>query len=282
MVNNDDQYLWQSGKEESFPKINIVQLLLGVTKFLFFLNFTLFFIPIFLISKFFYKYTGVKSPMLIVRKFWSLVSLRICGLRLRLKGQLSTQANILVSNHVSWIDILVIQSVTDVIFIAKHEVIKWPGLGFLARLADTLFVERNPHKIVKYSHEIRKIMSKGYVVCFFPEGTSSDGLRVLKFRSSFFQLAYSNESVDSNSSIHIQPLSLFYSPKDANENIDFYGWWGSMSLFSHIVKVLCLSSGSVTLKFHHLLSSKDYQNRKDFANDAKRIIEYEIVDNLSN
>ena len=280
MENHDDRYLWDSDKEAPFPEITIVQAFLGLLKCVFFLPFTLFLIPVFLVCKFLYKNTGVKLPMLTIRKSWSLVALRLCGLHLHVKGSLSPKAGFLVCNHVSWLDILVIQSVVDVIFIAKYEVNTWPGLGFLARLADTLFVERKAQKIGYYSAEANKIMSTGDVICFFPEGTSSDGLRVLKFRSGFFEIAYSDASGDNRPSVFIQPLSLFYLPHRIDENSDFYGWWGNMSLFVNLIKVLCLSSGSVTLKFHDLLKSTKFQDRKHLAAKVERIIGDEIGKNI--
>ena len=281
MEKSDDRYLWDAEKEQFFPKISICQGLVGLTKFLFFLPFTLSLIPLFLILKIFYRWTGVKIPMLVVRQFWSRVGLKLCGLNLRVQGRLSSKVSIVVCNHISWLDILVIQSVTDVVFVAKSEVKTWPGFGFLAQLADTLFVERKPQKIEFHSKEAEKIMSMGNTICFFPEGTSSDGLRVLKFRSGFFQLAYGNVLGKYNSAIHIQPLSLFYAPHGGDKDSDFYGWWGSMSLFSHIIKILCQSSGTATLKFHHLLSSGDFENRKRLASEAEKVIGDEVAYNIS-
>ena len=63
-----------------------------------------------------------------------------------------------------------------------------PGLGFLASIANTIFIDRNPQKISEDSHLIKKIIKKGAFICFFPEGTSTDGLRVLKFKSGFFSI----------------------------------------------------------------------------------------------
>tara|TARA_B100000902_G_C27285877_1_gene904386 strand:+ start:747 stop:1601 length:855 start_codon:yes stop_codon:yes gene_type:complete len=280
MEKQDDRYLWESEKEESFPKIKFVQFFVGLTRLFFFLPFTLSLIPMFLVCKFLYKKTGIKIPMLTVRQFWSFASLRLFGLRLRVQGKQDFDAGILVCNHVSWLDILAIQSSSDVVFVAKSEVKTWPGLGFLAKLADTLFVERKPQKIEMHSREAEEIILTGETLCFFPEGTSSDGLRVLKFRSGFFQLAYNSLPENLTSDTHIQPLSLFYLPNGTSESKDFYGWWGSMSLFAHIVKVLCLSSGSIQLKFHTLISSNDYPTRKHLAKAAETVIRNEIECNI--
>ena len=280
MEKQDDRYLWESEKEDSFPEIKFFQFFVGLARLFFFLPFTLALIPIFFMCKFLYIKTGIKLPMLTIRQFWSFASLRLFGLRLRVHGKQDFDAGILVCNHVSWLDILAIQSASDVVFVAKSEVKTWPGLGFLAKLADTLFVERKPQKIEMHSREAEEIILMGETLCFFPEGTSSDGLRVLKFRSGFFQLAYNSVLENLTSGFQIQPLSLFYSPNRTSESKDFYGWWGSMSLFAHIVKVLCLSSGSIQLKFHTLIASKDYPTRKHLAAAAETVIRNEINCNI--
>ncbi len=280
MESPDDKYLWEAEREEPFPEISILQGFLGIIKLLFFLPFTLALIPIFLLFKYLYYKAGIKVPMLLIRKFWSRVALKLCGLQLFVNGQCFSRVCIVVSNHVSWLDILAIQSVTDVIFVAKSEVQTWPGLGFLAQLADTLFVERKPQKIGFHSKEAEEIMSTGESICFFPEGTSSDGLRVLKFRSGFFQLAYGNGTEQKSRVTYIQPLSLFYKPKGNDKSVDFYGWWGSMSLLSHMIKILCKSSGSITLKFHEQLRSDNFRTRKHLAGQAEKIIGDEIARNV--
>ena len=157
-----------------------------------------------------------------------------------------------------------------------------PGLGFLASIANTVFIDRNPQKISKDSFILRKEIEKGKLVCFFPEGTSTDGLRVLKFKPGFFQLLFDNIY---NKNIHIkkvQPLSIYYKVYNKNLSKDFYGWWGSMGIIPHIAKILCLSSGSVELKFHNPLNSEEFNNRKEIALTAENTIANYISFQLSN
>ena len=185
MEKPDDRYLWDAGKEESFPEISILQGLAGLVKFLFFLPFTLFLILLFLIFKILYRWSGVKFPMLAVRKLWSRATLKLCGLKLRVQGCLSPEVRIVVCNHVSWLDILAIQSVIDVVFVAKSEVKNWPGLGFLAKLADTLFVERKPQKIGLHSKEAAKTISMGKTICFFSVSKISSNLAFIILKINF-------------------------------------------------------------------------------------------------
>ena len=280
MENPDEKYLWKTDKEEFFPKLTVYELAIGFLRFLIFISFTLCSIPLFLLAKLFFNQTGIKKPMVAIRRYWSLVTLRLCSLKIKVKGTFSSDVCLVVCNHISWLDILAIQSIADVVFVAKYDVKNWPGLGFLAKLANTLFVERNPQKIGLHSQQANVILSNGNSICFFPEGTSSDGLRVLKFRSGFFQLAFNNTLEKKVNVINIQPLSIFYEPKNSDMSIDFYGWWGNMSLFLNILKVLCKSSGIISLNFHTLLKSDSFLDRKQLASKAEDIIRAELRLNI--
>ena len=282
MKKNEDIYTWDKDKIESYPTISLSKILIGCSRFIVFLPVTIFFVLIFLIFKFFLKPLKLYSPIFFVRKVWSFLILRLFGLELKVVGKQSLNSKIFVCNHISWTDILVIQSVIDIIFIAKSEVKKMPGLGFLASIANTIFIDRNPQKISEDSHFIKKIIKKGAFICFFPEGTSTDGLRVLKFKSGFFQLLFDKNLNIKNEHNTVQPLSIYYKVNNKKLSKDFYGWWGSMSIITHIVKILCLSSGSVILKFHTPLDSKDFSNRKELTTAVESIISEDISDQILN
>ena len=237
---------------------------------------------IYLFFKAFFKPLKLYSPIFFIRKLWSLLILGLFGLKLKVVGKQSNNSKIFVCNHISWTDILVIQSVIDIIFIAKSEVKKMPGLGFLASIANTIFIDRNPLKISEDSHLIKKIIKKGASICFFPEGTSTDGLRVLKFKSGFFQLLFDKNLNIKNECSTVQPLSIYYMINNKKLSKDFYGWWGSMSIISHIIKILCLSSGSVILKFHKPLDSKNFNNRKELTIAVESIISEDISNQILN
>ena len=221
MQKNNKSYLWSTDKIEKFPSIRAAQGAYALLKIVIFLGITFLLIPIFLACKFVYKLFRIKIPMILIRKIWSNTTLGLCGLTLRIRGAPEYNANIMVSNHVSWLDILVLQSVCDIVFIAKSEVRNWPGLGFLAKLADTIFVDRTPQKITSYTKKAQRVISSGETLFFFPEGTSSDGLRVLKFHSSFFQLAIDNEAQGDNPPNKLQPISIYYKPYKIGEEADF-------------------------------------------------------------
>mgnify|MGYP001437110570 FL=1 len=282
MKNLEEKYTWEKENVDEIPPIGFFHVLKGLLRLLVFLPLTIFLVIIFLIFKAILKPLNLNYPVFLIRKSWSVLILRLFGLKLKVIGKQSYNSTIFVSNHISWTDILVIQSVLDIIFVAKSDVKKMPGLGFLASIANTVFIDRNPQKISKDSLILKKKIEKGELICFFPEGTSTDGLRVLKFKSGFFQLLFDGIYNQNKYIKKVQPLSIYYKVHNKNLSKDFYGWWGSMSIISHITKILCLSSGSVELKFHDSLNSEEFNDRKEIALAAENTIAKYISFQLSN
>ena len=282
MKNLEEKYTWEKENIDEIPPIGFFHALKGLLRLLVFLPLTIFLVIIFLIFKAILKPLNLNYPVFLIRKSWSVLILRLFGLKLKVIGKQSYNSTIFVSNHISWTDILVIQSVLDIIFVAKSDVKKMPGLGFLAGIANTVFIERNPQKISKDSLILKKKIEKGELICFFPEGTSTDGLRVLKFKSGFFQLLFDGIYNQNKYIKKVQPLSIYYKVHNKKLSKDFYGWWGSMSIISHITKILCLSSGSVELKFHDSLNSEEFNDRKEIALAAENTIAKYISFQLSN
>jgi 1-acyl-sn-glycerol-3-phosphate acyltransferase len=97
---------------------------------------------------------------------------------------------LLVANHLSYLDIVLLSSLTPCVFVAKNEVKDWPVFGWFARLAGTVFVDRNDRRDAARANElIRSALREGALVVLFPEGTSSNGSTVLPFKSSLLQAA---------------------------------------------------------------------------------------------
>src|SRR6185437_10330582 len=138
----------------------------------------------------------------------------LCSLlriRVRVSGvPVRNRAVLFVSNHVSWADILVIGSIAPVAFVAKREVASWPLVGITAKLQRTVFVDRaRRHQTGAAVSEIVKRLADGISVVLFAEGTSSDGNRVLPFRSALLG-AVEETSTHVEADILIQPMSISY------------------------------------------------------------------------
>ncbi len=144
------------------------------------------------------------------------------------------RAVLYVSNHVSWVDIVVIGSITPVAFVAKSEVRKWPLVGITAQMQRTVFVERaRRHQVAEAVDEIVKRLASGTSVVLFAEGTSSDGNRVLPFRSALVGAAAQDAG-----QIVIQPMSICYTGLHGipmgRQHRPLVAWYGDLDFMPHI------------------------------------------------
>jgi lyso-ornithine lipid O-acyltransferase len=161
----------------------------------------------------------------------------LLGIRVRVTGQPTRERAVLyVSNHVSWVDIVVIGSVTPVAFVAKSEVRKWPLVGITAKMQRTVFVDRNRrHQAAAAVNEIVKRIASGTSVVLFAEGTSSDGNRVLPFRSA---LLGAIERAAAQGGILIQPMSISYTNLHGipmgRRHRPLVAWYGDLDFMPHI------------------------------------------------
>lgn len=213
-----------------------------------------------------------------VARLWSRVCLLLCGMRLRITGT-PVAAGALVANHSSWLDILALRSVRLVYFVSKAEVANWPGVGFLTRITGTVFIERRRSQAKAQEVILRERIAAEQLLCFFPEGTSTDGLRVLAFKSSLFSAFFLNGA---GAHLLVQPVTLRYR---ANRGLDlpdnFYGWWGDMGFESHIWDVLTRSvRGEVDVIFHPAVDPRDYPDRKHLAERCQQSVSQGLVSGL--
>ncbi|MBO27981.1 MAG: 1-acyl-sn-glycerol-3-phosphate acyltransferase [Rhodobacteraceae bacterium] len=195
------------------------------------------------------------------------VGLIILGLRLKVSGRPMARAGALVSNHISWIDVFAINATTRVCFVAKSEVAGWPGIGLLARVTGTAFVKREAAEAGTQRDLLRQRIRDGFLLAFFPEGTTTDGLQVLPFKSALFAAF-----TDMPACAAIQPLTLRYvAPPGADAR--HYGWWGDMALAEHFRTVLSHSGrGSVILTYHPPLARDLLKDRKAMARTAEAMV----------
>src|SRR5690606_24245713 len=122
---------------------------------------------------------------------WSRGLLRLCGVRVRCMGEPVKRGVVMwVANHVSWVDIFVLNSVRTTSFVAKSDVRRWPVIGLLVAWAGTLFIDRGHRRAVRQAVlQMQGCFDQGDAVGLFPEGTSTDGTQVLAFHSGLFDAA---------------------------------------------------------------------------------------------
>ena len=195
--------------------------------------------------------------------------LRIIGLRLNVIGAPIRGHGAVVANHVSWLDIFVYNATQRITFVAKSEVADWTGIGILAKVTGTVFVERNPRMALRQRDEFAKRLSSGEKLLFFPEGTSTDGLRVLDFKPTLFAAMFCDEL---RRTLHVQPVTIRYR-SEPDQDPAFYGYWGKMGFGESLFKVLSVDrNGAVDVIFHKVVKVAEFENRKQLAVHCERSV----------
>lgn len=174
-----------------------------------------------------------------------------------------------VANHGSWLDIFTLNAAQRIYFVSKSEVARWPGIGWLARATGTLFIARRGMEAKAQQAQFEERLRAGHRLLFFPEGTSTDSIRILPFKSSLFAAFFTHglERV-----MHIQPVSVaYYAPE--GQDVRFYGWWGDMDFGSHMLKVMAQRrQGRVEVTFHDPVPVDGFPDRKTLAAYCEAVI----------
>jgi len=196
-------------------------------------------------------------------------ALRIVGLARTTRGTPSRAGGAIVANHASWLDIFVLNAGQPVTFVAKSEVAAWPGIGWLARATGTLFIRRDRHAARDHIAAIRDRLIAGQRLVFFPEGTSTDGLRVLPFKTTLFA-AFLDPAMPAD--LTVQPVTLRYvAPDGADARL--YGWWGDMAFAPHLLATLAAPrQGRVEVTYHPPIAIADHPDRKTLARAAETAV----------
>ncbi|MEH2475438.1 1-acyl-sn-glycerol-3-phosphate acyltransferase [Nitrobacteraceae bacterium AZCC 2161] len=203
----------------------------------------------------------------------------LAGVRIRQVGTRTSDTPVLIlSNHVSWLDICVIGALAPVVFVAKSEVARWPVFGWLAKLQRTIFIERERRqKTGAATQEIGDRLLGGDAVVLFAEGTSSDGIRVLPFRSALIGAVHHalGESAH-HKEIIVQPMSLAYVGfgglpvgRALRENV---AWYGDVDLIPHFIGILASGATDITVTWGDAVAYDMSADRKQIARDAEQAV----------
>ena len=200
---------------------------------------------------------------------------RILGFRINVSGELPQGGQcLIVSNHVSWIDILVLSTIAPLSFVAKREVASWPFFGWLAKLQRTVFVDRERRHSTKHSRtEMEVRLASGERIVLFPEGTSHDGASVLPFKSSFFAAAAPE--------IAVVPVTLAYAQNWSlpltRRNRPRFAWYADMELMPHLWEALCAGPLTVQIIIHPALDPDTRVDRKRASTTSERLIRQSLA-----
>jgi 1-acyl-sn-glycerol-3-phosphate acyltransferase len=211
--------------------------------------------------------------------FYHRILCALIGVRIREVGQRSTASPLLIlCNHVSWLDICVVTALAPVVFVAKSEVARWPVFGWLARLQRTIFVNRRArHQTGAATREIAGRMLGGDAVVLFAEGTSSDGMRVLPFRSSLVgAVHHALGDGTHHSHVTVQPMSLAYvrfgGLPTGRALHDQVAWYGDVDLIPHLLHVLASGAVDVTVSWGEAIAHDVAADRKAITRDSEKSV----------
>lgn len=206
------------------------------------------------------------------------------GARARAKGE---RPVIYISNHSSWLDVPVLGTVLPSVFVAKGDIEHWPVMGLVSRIGRTIFVSRQRNTTGRERDHMMSRMAEGDNLVLFPEGTSSDGSRVLPFMSAFFAIAKPSRLRGADAeelgpewppgkSPLIQPVSLVYDELDGlpigKWRRPVFAWYGDMDLGPHLWKLVQWRSMRASVLLHAPLDPDDFPSRKALAQATWRAV----------
>lgn len=185
----------------------------------------------------------------------------LLGMRITVIGSIAKERPVLfVVNHSSWVDIVALGSVLPACFVAKGEIAHWPGLSLIAKLGRTVFVSRKRAGLERERGDMSQRLAAGDNLILFPEGTTSDGCRILPFQSAFLAVAQGNPAP------HVQPVTLVYDRINGlpvhRKDRPVLSWYGDMDIVSHFPGIARLRSFHATLVLDAAIPPASYPNRK--------------------
>ena len=179
-----------------------------------------------------------------IRQVWSRGMCRILGVRLAVEGRPPAGGCLLVANHLSYLDVVVLGALCPCAFVAKREVAGWPVIGFVARAMGTLFVERERKRsLADLNRVLARRLARGETLVLFPEGTSSPGERVLPFRPALLAPA-----VELGAPVAYAALA-YATPPGAPPAAEAVCWWGDMTFGAHVLALVRLAHVEAGVRF---------------------------------
>lgn len=219
-------------------------------------------------------------------RVWHRIVCYWLGVRIRVIGTPERRRPLmLVSNHASWLDILVISAVADVAFIAKSEVRDWPVFGLFARWQKSVFIEREQkRKTGDQVSEIAERMADGEIMVLFPEGTTSDGNRLLEVKSSLFGAAAAALPKTPGAVVHVQPMAVAYTRIHGVPMGRYYrpvaAWPGDIELLPHLKGIFACGAIDVDVCFGEAVDYRADTNRKQVSATVARSIRTMLASRL--
>jgi 1-acyl-sn-glycerol-3-phosphate acyltransferase len=222
-------------------------------------------------------------------QFYHKLLCRVLGIRVHVTGRLEADKPVLlISNHISWLDIPALSTVAPVCFVSKSETATWPFVSILVKLQRSVFVDRTRRTLLKHTAGvIAERLAKGDNIVLFAEGTSSDGNRVLPFRSSLFSAASfaPNAANDNGPDAVVQTVAIAYThlhglPILRHER-PLIAWYGEMDMLNHVWNVLKSGPLDVTISIGEPVPLASLRDRKELAAFSEARVRRDFVEQLT-
>ncbi len=203
-------------------------------------------------------------------RYWAKALVRLFGLQLQVSGPPPAAPFMLVANHLSYVDVIVLAAQFDCVFVAKSEIAAWPLIGWLSRCMNTIFIDRNRKRdLLRVNALLTKALAAGQNVVLFPEGTTTTGAAVLPFKPGLLEPA-----VRAGRRVAYASLSYRTAPDEAPASAAVC-WWGDMEFVPHLLKLFALPGFAGALVFgNEALHAND---RKTLAKHLHAAVERDLA-----
>ncbi|MBL8643278.1 MAG: 1-acyl-sn-glycerol-3-phosphate acyltransferase [Rhodospirillaceae bacterium] len=207
------------------------------------------------------------------RRAYYRVMARVLGFELKIKGaQVKDRPLLVVCNHISYLDIVVVGATVKGEFIARGDMADWPFFGLMAKTGRTVFIDRKRTSTATARDTIQDRLNAGGTLIMFPESTSGDGNHILPFKSALFTVA---EREVKGRPVTVQPMSIAYTrhnglPIGVGWRA-FYAWYGDMTLGPHLWQALKLGRSTIEVEFHAPVTAAEMGGRKGLAAHCHKV-----------
>jgi 1-acyl-sn-glycerol-3-phosphate acyltransferase len=209
---------------------------------------------------------------------------RVIGLRIVVRGRQNfatghkTKPHLIVSNHISYFDIVALGSLIAGDFVAKADIAKWPVFGVMAKAGRSVFIERTRSATGTSRDQIQDRLDDGDTLIMFPESTSGDGTHMKPFKSALFTVAerHVTDKKGVTRNVVVQPVSIAYTrlnglPIGVGWR-PFVAWYGDMEMLPHLWHVAKLGTLTVEIAFHPAVTLAEFANRKALAAHCDQVV----------
>ena len=215
---------------------------------------------------------AVKGDSIAFRGWYYRTLARLIGIEVIVRGKQSTAVpRLVVANHISYYDIVVLGSVVPGDFVAKADIADWPGFGWMAKAGQTIFISRRRTATTEARDQIQERLDAGDTLIMFPEATSGDGNTMKPFKSALFTVAerHGRGPDGVERPVTVQPVSLAYTrlngmPIGVGWRA-FVAWYGDMEMGSHLWQITRLGRLTAEVTFHAPVTLAQFTSRTELA-----------------